>query len=66
MVRRKAPLIFGENLTEKLEKLCESLGLGELNPTEELEIPASRPRGLDAASTVRESREERASRAASK
>jgi hypothetical protein len=33
MVRRKAPLIFGEKLTEELEKLCESLGLGELNPT---------------------------------
>ena len=43
-----------------LEGLADELGLGPLEPTSEGEVPASRPRGLDAARAVRELRDGRA------
>ena len=42
-----------------VEGLSGELGLGNLEPTAESEIPRSRPRGLDAAKAVRELREGR-------
>jgi hypothetical protein len=39
--------------------LCDDLGLGELEPTTELEITRNKPKGLDAAKVVRELREGR-------
>ncbi|MFZ8854711.1 MAG: DUF6364 family protein [Thermofilaceae archaeon] len=42
-----------------VRELCASLGLGELEPTSESEIPLSRPKGLNAAEVVRELREGR-------
>ncbi len=42
-----------------VDALAEELELGELEPTMESEIPASRPTGLDAARVVREFREGR-------
>jgi hypothetical protein len=41
------------------ELLGEEMDLEGLEPTTESEIPMSRPKGLDAAKIVRESREER-------
>jgi len=41
------------------EVLSKELGLGDLEPTTELEITSSRPRGFDAAAVVRELREGR-------
>ncbi len=41
------------------EALGRELGLGDLEPTTESEISGSRPKGLDAASAVRELRERR-------
>jgi hypothetical protein len=41
------------------QSLCDDLGLGELEPTTELEITKNRPKGLDAAKVVRELREGR-------
>jgi len=42
-----------------IHELCASLDLGELEPTSELEVPLSRPKGLNAAEIVRELREGR-------
>jgi hypothetical protein len=42
-----------------IRELCESLDLGELEPTSESEIPLGRPKGLNAAEIVRELREGR-------
>jgi hypothetical protein len=39
-----------------VEALSKELGLGDLEPTTESEIPRSRPTGLDAAAAVRELR----------
>jgi hypothetical protein len=39
-----------------VEALSKELGLGDLEPTTESEIPRSRPIGLDAAAAVRELR----------
>lgn len=47
-----------------LERLAGELGLGPLEPTSEGEVPASRPRGLNAAEVVRELRGGRASEGA--
>jgi len=46
--------------TRWIDALAEELGLGELEPTTEFEIPKLRPMGLDAARIVRELREGRA------
>lgn len=42
-----------------IERLAEDLELGELEPVFDQEIISARPRGLDAAKTVRELRDER-------
>jgi hypothetical protein len=42
-----------------VRNLCDDLGLGELEPTTELEITRNKPKGLDAAKVVRELREGR-------
>ena len=42
-----------------VRNLCDDLGLGELEPTTELEITKNRSKGLDAAKIVRELRERR-------
>lgn len=42
-----------------IQELCDSLDLGELEPTSESEIPLGRPKGLNAAEIVRELRERR-------
>lgn len=42
-----------------VDVLAEDLGLGRLEPTSEDEIPRLRPRGLDAAKTLREVRDSR-------
>ena len=41
------------------EALGRELGLGDLEPTTEFEVPSKRPGGLDAARLVRELREKR-------
>ncbi len=48
-------LVFGR----WVEALSRELGLEDLEPTAEYEIPSSRPKGLDAAKVVRELREGR-------
>jgi len=47
---------------EWVHALANELGLGPLEPTSELEIIESRPRGFDAYRIVKEAREERARR----
>lgn len=46
--------------TRWIDGSAKKLNLGELEPTSEFEIPMSRPKGLDAAKTVRELRDARA------
>jgi len=43
-----------------IDSLAEELGLDDLKPTGEYEIPSSRPTGLDVAEVVRELRNGRA------
>ena len=45
-----------------VDLLAEELGLGPLEPVSAYEVPRSRPRGLDAASLVRELRRGRSRR----
>lgn len=44
-------------LGKQAETFSRELGLENLEPTAEYEIPSSRPKGLDAAKVVRELRE---------
>ena len=39
-----------------IDKLAEELGIGELEPTKEDEIPAGRPKGVDSTSVIRDLR----------
>jgi hypothetical protein len=51
---------FEDLILEKwIESLSEELGLGDLEPTSESEIPKNRPRGLDSTKIIRELREKR-------
>ncbi len=46
-------------MTMNLGELLKKFNLGRLEPTNEEEIPATRPNGLDSADVVREIRERR-------